>query len=712
MIFSHIPDVLGRTIAPCDLTWDQIVQGFQNPPEYPSKAQMPLFKLARFGDKATDKGCLRHDDNMLGISGIECDYDGGLVSIEQAHARMQAAGILGLFYTTPTHTPEKPRWRFIAPTSTELPVMARKELAEKANLILGGILAQESFTQSQSFYYGRCQGVLYQCLPTVGVHIDRAPIVLPKAAPATLNPTKGAFEFVTPDQQEDIISAMKSIPTDDYNVRIAVGQCLVGLGDVGYNLYKQWHDAAGRVFANDSLSKWNGLGGQKTGYASLFKKAAAYGWENPKSARAQAAAFDAGAVPWNPGTGVVGTQYKLEDKLGSMPDQSGRLKNLCTIGNLKFVMLNYGFHCYYDEILKKQELSILGNTDPRTDLHNNAMLDQLRSQLALNEVPMEASNFLTNIFSAKACNPIHEWITGIPWDGRDRLPEFYNSVLPNDPEDAYYRDKILNCWMLQCVAAMDSGEHSPRKDKRFKFECILIFQGSQGRQKSTWLKYLVPENYRIYLKDGVRIDVNNKDSIVAATSGWIVELSEFDGTLRKSDISSLKAFLSQEHDIIRLPYDRCVSEFKRRTSYFATVNEEAFLIENTGQRRMLPLKVRITNPHHNLDMQQVWAQFYDKYSAGEQWWPDAELIELLPKHHDKHTQIDHIEDAIATVFNLSENEGRGDLYTCTQIIEKTGRKNPNKAELNNVGRVLRAKGFKKSKSGNREGYRLMYNPLY
>jgi hypothetical protein len=47
---------------------------------FESKHQCPLFKLARFGDIRTDKNSLRHNDNVLSINGVECDYDGGKIN--------------------------------------------------------------------------------------------------------------------------------------------------------------------------------------------------------------------------------------------------------------------------------------------------------------------------------------------------------------------------------------------------------------------------------------------------------------------------------------------------------------------------------------------------------------------------------------------------------------------------------------------------------
>ena len=48
----------------------------------PSKSKLPWIKLARFGNNKTDKGSLRHDANVLAITGIEADYDGGEISVD------------------------------------------------------------------------------------------------------------------------------------------------------------------------------------------------------------------------------------------------------------------------------------------------------------------------------------------------------------------------------------------------------------------------------------------------------------------------------------------------------------------------------------------------------------------------------------------------------------------------------------------------------
>ncbi|WP_298097067.1 hypothetical protein, partial [Brevundimonas sp.] len=119
-----------------------------------SKAALPWLKLATFGDMPTTKGTLRHNANLLSVDGIEGDYDAGTVSLDEACSRLAAAGLAALVYTTPSHTPAAPRWRVLCPLASSADPDARDDLCARVNGALGGILAPESFTASQAYYFG------------------------------------------------------------------------------------------------------------------------------------------------------------------------------------------------------------------------------------------------------------------------------------------------------------------------------------------------------------------------------------------------------------------------------------------------------------------------------------------------------------------------------------------------------------------------------
>jgi hypothetical protein len=110
----------------------------------PRKEDLPWLKLARFGDKKSVHGSLRHDANVLAISGYEVDYDGEKISFDEIVKRVKRSRLMALIYTSPSHSEAKPRWRVLFPTSASLPPEMRLKIAGIANDAIGDVAAPES----------------------------------------------------------------------------------------------------------------------------------------------------------------------------------------------------------------------------------------------------------------------------------------------------------------------------------------------------------------------------------------------------------------------------------------------------------------------------------------------------------------------------------------------------------------------------------------
>ena len=120
----------------------------------PVKDHLPWLKLARFGTLKTDKNCLRHDKNVIAISGVEGDYDAGVTTVDEAVAMLQRANVAGMIYTSPSHNEDAPRWRVLCPLSKDYEPEHRAILMARLNGVFHGGLSGESFTLSQSYYFG------------------------------------------------------------------------------------------------------------------------------------------------------------------------------------------------------------------------------------------------------------------------------------------------------------------------------------------------------------------------------------------------------------------------------------------------------------------------------------------------------------------------------------------------------------------------------
>lgn len=120
----------------------------------PRKEGLPWLKLARFGDLRSKGDSLRHNPNVLAITGVEADYDGEVISFLQAVEILTQAALQAVVYTSPSHTEDTPRWRVLCPLSKEYPPHQRDAFLARLNGVFAGILAPESWVLSQSYYFG------------------------------------------------------------------------------------------------------------------------------------------------------------------------------------------------------------------------------------------------------------------------------------------------------------------------------------------------------------------------------------------------------------------------------------------------------------------------------------------------------------------------------------------------------------------------------
>lgn len=91
---------------------------------------------------------------MIAVAGVEADYDGAQMPFEEAHDVLEKQGLAALLYTSPSHTEDIPRWRVLCPLSEEMAPGRRAALLGRLNGLFRGIFAGESWTLSQSYYFG------------------------------------------------------------------------------------------------------------------------------------------------------------------------------------------------------------------------------------------------------------------------------------------------------------------------------------------------------------------------------------------------------------------------------------------------------------------------------------------------------------------------------------------------------------------------------
>ena len=171
---TRFADVYAQSLEYEEFRLDELVEFIANTVA-DDKASLPMLKCAHFGMVRTGAGALRHDANVETITGIEADYDGEDMPFDEAIARLEEANLIFVAYTSPSHDPQRPRWRILLPCSKPLEPGRRGQLVNRLNGVLGGGLAGESWGLSQSYYYGRVNGAAFEIqLNSDGEYIDQA----------------------------------------------------------------------------------------------------------------------------------------------------------------------------------------------------------------------------------------------------------------------------------------------------------------------------------------------------------------------------------------------------------------------------------------------------------------------------------------------------------------------------------------------------------
>jgi putative DNA primase/helicase len=240
-------------------------------------------------------------------------------------------------------------------------------------------------------------------------------------------------------------------------------------------------------------------------------------------------------------------------------------------------------------------------------------------------------------------------------------------------------------WLLSATAAavMPRG---------FKARGVLTFQGPQGIGKTSWVMSLVddPTLREILIKVDHHLDPHNKDSILGAITHWIVEIGELDSSFRKSDVSRLKGVLTSDSDKVRRPYAKTESEYQRRTVFCATVNEENFLVDHTGNSRWWTLPLVAINFQHDINMQQVFAQLALDVAAGAQWWLTKAEEVTLEQHNSDHRSVSLMRERLMGYIDLSrighpDNTNMGTV----ELLAKLEYKYPTNGDTKELTALLR-----------------------
>ncbi len=271
--------------------------------------------------------------------------------------------------------------------------------------------------------------------------------------------------------------------------------------------------------------------------------------------------------------------------------------------------------------------------------------------------PTKTKDAVLAVATERAYHPIKDYLDALPeWDGVGRVDKLLIDYF--GAEDNSYTKAVIRKTMVAAVARI----YKPGT----KFDSVLLLNGPQGIGKSTFFAKLAGR----WFSDSLTLtDMKDKSGPEKLQGYWILELGELAG-MRKTDVETVKSFISRVDDKYRASYGVNVENHPRQCVIVGSTNTETgFLRDITGNRRFWPVKVRPGSAKKSwqltdADIDQIWAETVFLYNKGEKLYLEGEEADAAVREQTSAMETDEREGLVRAYLNtlLPENWSELSLY--------------------------------------------------
>lgn len=220
------------------------------------------------------------------------------------------------------------------------------------------------------------------------------------------------------------------------------------------------------------------------------------------------------------------------------------------------------------------------------------------------------------VLTRRRVHPIRDYLNSLTWDGVPRLETLIIDYI--GAKDTPLNRAMTRKHFTAAVArVMNPG---------CKYDYCLIIAGAEGIGKSTLFSVMGGD----WFNDSL-VTMEGKSGMEQAQGGWVIELPEL-GSIKRSDVEQVKAYISRQDDTYRPAYGTVVEKHPRQCVFCGTTNEEYFLKGDTGNRRFWVISVSSSLKKYSdmraaliADRDQLWAEAVEYWRQGEPLYLPANL---------------------------------------------------------------------------------------
>ena len=349
--------------------------------------------------------------------------------------------------------------------------------------------------------------------------------------------------------------------------------------------------------------------------------------------------------------------YSDEWKADLEYSKSGKLQ--CTIGNIILILENdpalrghivHDLFAGYDGIVGGLPWNKNATQWTDTDDANLRVWLEKNYDITGKEKIADA---LTAVLTRHSYHPIRDYLNGLTWDGTPRLERLIIDYIGAE-------DTELNRVMTRKhFTAAVTRVFKPG----CKYDYCLVMTGPEGAGKSTLLNKMGGQ----WFNDSITT-TEGKEGMDQLRRAWIIEMGEL-ASIKRSDVESIKAYLSKRVDIYRAAYARRTAEHPRQCIFCGTTNEALFLKGDNGNRRFWIIAVDPTLRKYTAwqdaidrDRDQLWAEAVHYYKQGEKLYLDDRL-EAQAKQRQAEYNDDHDDPLADMLLNFLDAKLPADWET-------------------------------------------------
>ena len=297
-------------------------------------------------------------------------------------------------------------------------------------------------------------------------------------------------------------------------------------------------------------------------------------------------------------------------------------------------------------------------------------------------------------------NPFSFYLERLPrWDGkRDCIMELSLSVnVKGGTDEQLLFSEYLKKWLVGMVAAWI--------DPQVVNNVILVLIGEQGSYKTTWFNYLLPPELRRYFYTKTNANRMGRDDLLTLAQYGLVCCEELD-TMRPSELNQLKAAVTMPSIDERAAYAHYHEHRQHIASFCGTGNNTQFLSDPTGNRRWLPFEVEsIDSPRdHPFDYEGIYAQAYQLYQQGFQYWFSRAEIDRLSQHNDQFETPKLEKELVDVYFRRPTGQEPGEYMPVSRALQIVGGNTVQQLSAVRLGRAFLEQGFRQVRRAHSRGY--------